>query len=241
LDGNRHLLYGLSDSERISRYRDVLAACPGLIADGHHRYKVSRLYADEIGAEPGTASASKLAVVTSLDSPGLTIDPIHRALRAPVGLDSPNVAILDRTDWHGDTGQDFAAAVAAAPQPALGVAAIAHSPQIWRLDPATGPAELPRAASDLAVVLLHHSVFPVWDIHSEAAVDGTVVYRSSADELWRAVTTGDLAAGFFLPPMSTSGFAGAIANGDVLPPKSTRFLPKLVSGLVWSGHDAGVA
>ena len=194
-----------------------------------------------IRAEGASASAAKLAVITSLDSPGLTIDPIHRALRAPVGLDSPQVAVVDRTDWNGGSGREFAAAVAAAPQPAIGVLTRGHPPQIWRLDPATGPEALPPAASDLAVVLLHHSVFPAWGIDADNAVDGTVLYRSNPDELWETTLDGSLATGFFLPPMTTAGFAGAIANGDVLPPKSTRFLPKLVSGLVWSRHDTEVA
>jgi uncharacterized protein (DUF1015 family) len=240
-DGNRHLLYRLDDEFRIASYRKALKSCAGLIADGHHRYKVSRLYAAEIDAERGTAGAAKLAVITSLDSPGLTIDPIHRALRAPVGLDSPQVAVVDRSVWNGTSGADFAAAVAAAPQPAVGVVAIGQAPQIWRLDPATGPEELPAAASHLTVVLLHHCIFPVWNIHADNAVDGTVLYRSDPDDLWKSTLDGSVATGFFLPPMSTGGFAGAIANGDVLPPKSTRFLPKLVSGLVWSGHDTGVA
>ena len=121
------------------------------------------------------------------------------------------------------------------------VVAIGQAPQIWLLDPATGPEELPAAASNLAVVLLHHCIFPVWNIHADNAVDGTVLYRSDPDDLWKSTLDGSVAAGFFLPPMSTAGFAGATANGDVLPPKSTRFLPKLVSGLVWSGHDTGVA
>ena len=37
--------------------------------------------------------------------------------------------------------------------------------------------------------------------------------------------------------MTPAGFAGAVAEGDVLPPKSTRFLPKVVSGLVWADHS----
>jgi uncharacterized protein (DUF1015 family) len=33
--------------------------------------------------------------------------------------------------------------------------------------------------------------------------------------------------------MSPRTFGDAIAAGQLMPPKSTRFLPKLVSGLVW--------
>ena len=42
--------------------------------------------------------------------------------------------------------------------------------------------------------------------------------------------------------LKTAGvpLTSATEDGDLLPPKSTRFLPKLVSGLVWCGHDAEV-
>nr|MDP9122388.1 DUF1015 domain-containing protein [Acidobacteriota bacterium] len=83
-DGHRHLLYRVEDRERIARYRKLLEDRPAAIADGHHRYKVAQRYAGAHGSRPGTAAAAKLAVVTSMSSPALTIDPIHRALRQPI-------------------------------------------------------------------------------------------------------------------------------------------------------------
>jgi uncharacterized protein (DUF1015 family) len=41
--------------------------------------------------------------------------------------------------------------------------------------------------------------------------------------------------------MSGESFARAMQGGSLLPPKSTRFLPKVASGLVWVGHDTPVA
>ena len=41
---------------------------------------------------------------------------------------------------------------------------------------------------------------------------GPVLYRSDPDDLWPSIARGQVAAGFFLPPMSTAGFAGAIAH-----------------------------
>jgi uncharacterized protein (DUF1015 family) len=50
------------------------------------------------------------------------------------------------------------------------------------------------------------------------------------------ITSGEAGLGLWLPPMSPMAFSVAIANGDLLPPKSTRFLPKVYSGLVWAAH-----
>jgi uncharacterized protein (DUF1015 family) len=86
------------------------------------------------------------------------------------------------------------------------------------------------------VVLLQEVLYPALGLAPAAATDGTVVYRSDPSELASLITSGELGAGFFLPPMSPAQFAAAIAGGDLLPPKSTRFLPKIYSGLVWASH-----
>jgi len=75
----------------------------------------------------------------------------------------------------------------------------------------------------------------------EAATNGTVIYRKDPDRLWSQVSNGELELGFWLPPMSAEGFAGAVAEGDLLPPKSTRFLPKVISGLIWADHRGALA
>ena len=51
------------------------------------------------------------------------------------------------------------------------------------------------------------------------------------------IAEGQVASGFWLPPMAPQKFAEAVSEGDVLPPKSTRFMPKLISGMVWAPHD----
>ena len=241
-DGHHHLLYRVDDPERIASYRDVLAV-PSAIADGHHRYKVAQRFAAETGAAPGTAAAAKLAVVTSLDSPALTIDPIHRALVGAVDLDLlAEGAGATRQVWDGEVGQArnageaFAAAVAAAPQPALGIWTAGHRPEIWQLDPEKGPASMPAGGRDLAVLLLHEVVLPSLGFAPEAATDGTVLYRSDPDVLWKMLGAGEAGTGLWLPSMQPAAFSAAIAHGDMLPPKSTRFLPKVMSGLVWGDH-----
>jgi uncharacterized protein (DUF1015 family) len=240
-DGHHHFLFRIDDPQRIARYRDLLAA-PAAIADGHHRYKVAQRFAAEAGAPTGTAAQAvntKLAVVTSLESPALTIDPIHRALTAPVDLERLAAAAGARRQvWSGDGGTGFAAAVAAAPEPALGIWTAGQRPEIWRLDPAAGPASLPAGGRDLSVLLLHEVLFPALGLAPEAATDGTVLYRSDPDVLYRMVAAGEAGTGLWLPPMQPVAFAAAIAQGDMLPPKSTRFLPKVMSGLVWSAHGS---
>ena len=246
--GHNHVLYRLDDPERIAVYRAALAPVPAAIADGHHRYQVAQRHAEAIRAHPGTAAAAKLAVLTSLNAAHLTIDPIHRALAGNPDLSSLHHFALERHPWQGSSGVAFAAAVAAAAQPALGVwpgvstpgvsTPGVGTPEIWRLDPAAALASTTPGAAQLPVVLLHDLLFPALGLPAAAGTDGTVIYRSDPAELHRMVAAGEVGIGFFLPPMTPADFAAAIAHGDLLPPKSTRFLPKVFSGLVWATHDA---
>lgn len=230
-DGHFHILYRVDDPARIALYQQALDV-PAAIADGHHRYKVGRRFAREHNAAPGTAAAAKLAVVTSLDSPALAIDPIHRAFKEPIDRSKLTGLRAAAEPFQGEGGAVFAAAVAAAPQPALGVWVHGGEPEIWRFDPAKAP--------EPAVKAFQETLLPALGLPPEASTDGTVVYRSNPGELWDQVASGELGTGIWLPPMQPSAFAAAIADGEMLPPKSTRFLPKVMSGLAWADHESKV-
>jgi len=236
-DGHFHVLYKVDDPARIALYRSALDV-PSAIADGHHRYKVAQRFAGAHGAGPGTAAAAKLSVVTSLDSPSLTIDPIHRALKEPADLAKLAGVPAATEPFRGSSGTAFAAAVAAAEQPAIGVWVHGREPEVWRLDPMTVPDPPAPGVPQLVVEIFQKTLLHALGLPQEASTNGTVVYRANPDELWRQVETGELGTGFWLPPMQPAAFAAAIADGSMLPPKSTRFLPKVMSGLVWADHES---
>ncbi len=233
--GNCHRLWPLA-SWRTSTYREALAPAAALIADGHHRYRTAVRYAAENRITQGPGAA-KLAVITSLASPALTIDPIHRGVTRSLPP-TQNQFLRSRRPSPAATGAALAAEVAAAPQPALGVANPRGRAEIWQLDATALPPDIAPGAAQLPAVLLDRLLLPAWGLPSTAATDGTLVYRSDPDQLWRAVAGGELAAGIWLPPMTPDAFHAAVADGGLLPPKSTRFLPKVASGLVWCPHDA---
>jgi uncharacterized protein (DUF1015 family) len=227
-DGHFHVLYRIDDPARIALYRQALDV-PSAIADGHHRYKVGQRFAREHGAQADTAAAAKLAVITSLDSPALTIDPIHRAFKEPVDLSCLAGVAASTWTFPGTDGAAFAAAVAAAPQPAIGVWGRGQEPEVWLLD-----------SPKLPVEIFQETILAALGLPPEASVDGTVVYRSNPEELWSQVASGELGTGIWLPPMQPAAFGAAIAGGQMLPAKSTRFLPKVMSGLVWADHESKV-
>lgn len=239
ISGNLHRLHAVTDSERVLEYQRTLAPLAALIADGHHRYRTAWLHAQDSDAPADSLVRTKLAVLSSLASPELSIDPIHRGLSTELDLAALGGAIRHRSIWEGSSGEDLARAVADAPQPALGVRVRGRQAELWQLQPGLEVGDLPPAATQLSVVVLHRALLAQLGMGPETATDGTIVYRSDADTLWREVESGDLATGFWLPSMPGDLFAAATEDGQVLPPKSTRFLPKLASGLVWCSRRDG--
>lgn len=238
--GHLHGLHRIDDAETIDRFRQLLAPSPAWIADGHHRYRVASEYARRRQPAEGTAAAAKLAVITSLASPGLRIDPIHRAVVQRVDPDAATSLAAERTTWTGSCGADLATAVARAAQPSIGVCATDGRAEVWRLDPDQAPEELPDGARRLAAALVHGPLFERLGLAPGASHDGSVVYRSDPDDLFDEVARGDASLGVWLPPTSPELFAQAVEAGDRLPPKWTRFVPKLASGLVWCPHETEI-
>ena len=240
--GDIHALFRITDRERIAAYSAALAGARAAIADGHHRTQVAQTYAAEERAAGGAAAACKMVVLTSLTSANLRIDPVHRGIRVPVDRGAMSALPARRETLEATGGAAIAARVAAAPQPALAVWFQGDpTPELWTLDPAAAPADMPGRKADLPASLLHHHLLKAAGVPIESATDGSIAYEADPDDIIASLERSEITAGVFLPPMTPKQFALATEDGDLLPPKSTRFLPKLVSGLVWCGHDSTVA
>ena len=119
----------------------------------------------------------------------------------------------------------------------MGVWKAGDDPELWTLDAAAILEKTTAPTPELSVTLLD-AVLPELGLGEEAATDGTITYRSDPDRLWTEMSSSKFDVSFWLPPISPEQFSEALAVTDLLPPKSTRFLPKLASGLVWALHSA---
>lgn len=230
-DGNAHSIQPIVDG--LEAYAAALADVDGLIADGHHRTRVATLYAEETGAAGDTAAGCKLVVIVSLASEGLTIDPIHRAWAGDADIEPLRRLTTGVTAVEGSS---LETAVADAAGPAIGVWQRGGTPEVWRLDADGIRAAADGPVPDLPVALLH-AAFPTLGWDAASATDGTITYRSDPARLAGEMRDGAFSLSVWLPPMTPQAFGQALEVLPVLPPKSTRFLPKLVSGMVWSRHD----
>jgi len=77
-DGTVNRVWRVEDPAVHAAVTELLAGAELLIADGHHRYETARAFRDEVGGE-GPHSYTLMSL-TGLDDPGLLVFPTHRLL-----------------------------------------------------------------------------------------------------------------------------------------------------------------
>ena len=219
VDGVEHVVERVTDPERIAAIRDHLATDDVLIADGHHRYGISRTHRDDVRAATGrtdTAAEQTLAFVGELVAEQLSIEAIHR-LYSSITFSSLRDALATRFDLSP----------AEAPSPAT-LAAMEADGRLVLLGPDGAEWLTPRAGAFDDVRALDGA----W---LEATLDGTVAdvtYQHGIDEVAAAVATGAAAGAVLIRPVSIAEIERTAREGLLMPPKSTFFTPKLRTGFV---------
>ena len=212
-----------------------LPPSPLYIADGHHRYETASAYALE---NPGGAADRVLALIVSAQDPGLAVLPTHRVI---FGTGRELERMLPRWREWFDV-QPFAAdrdPVAALASLGKGRTAclVADRSRILALllKPGALPDRLPSLAQssavrDLDVARIESLV--VKEILGAGTSTPIVRYVADAKEALGMVQQGGAAVAVLLNPTRVEQVFAVADAGDVMPPKSTYFVPKVPSGLV---------
>jgi uncharacterized protein (DUF1015 family) len=220
----------------------LLADAQLLIADGHHRYETAIAYRDEIGGE-GPHNYTLMAL-TGLDDPGLSIFPTHRLLsgfaddperqrRLGEGLretfDVTEVE-TDRLDPLGEEG--------------VGVFGLydSHHKRTFRLR-LKDTTELdkllegePEAYRRLDAAILETLVLKGIAGLSEDDILAKrgLGYAKSVDDSLRLLEEGAYDVAFILRPIPVDQTRAICESDANMPPKSTYFYPKVLTGLVFN-------
>jgi uncharacterized protein (DUF1015 family) len=236
-DGTRHRLWRVSDPTAIETVQSTLKDTELLIADGHHRYETARVYAEEVGGEG--AHRYVLMYLVSLEDPGLEIFPTHRLL---VGLDQQR-----REALHGELERDWRIEPINPDelQPAgdgpvrAGYLEKGRARMLSLRDQAIADAALPEHAEpyrrlDTAVLealVLQGALNMTEDDISH--LNG-LEYARSTEEARARVDTGEADAAFFMRSTPVEHVREVAAAGETMPPKSTYFFPKVLTGLLFN-------
>ncbi len=239
-DGTVHTLWPVTDPEVHDAVTGELAGSELLIADGHHRYETARTYRDEIGGE-GDHEFTLMAL-TGLDDPGLTVFPTHRLL---TDLDADGLARL-RDDLAGPfelTEVPTGADLDPGGLEATGCFGYVDRTGVRYLlelrDPGTLIDLMPErsdAYRTLDAAILEKVVLEGMLEMTEADVEAKkgIAYSKSVEDAVTRVETDEADAAFILRATPVEQVRAVADAGETMPPKSTYFFPKLLSGMAFN-------
>jgi len=220
VDGVEHIVERVSDPVRIQAIADTIGSDDVLIADGHHRYGISRTYRDEVRSTNGNQSNpadDTLAFVNELVADQLSVEAIHR-LYHDVSFDDLETA-LDSSFERLDAGA-----------PDSHTLATMDADDVLCLIRPDGTAQWLHARSGAFDGV--RSLDGAWLEHTLSDVSHSVTYQHGVDHVVDAVTSGGAVAAVLIRPVSVAEIERTAREGALMPPKSTFFTPKLRTGLV---------
>lgn len=240
-DGVTHRLWRLDDPALINEVSASIGDQNLFIADGHHRYRVAqelrrqkmaRLTEKFTGEEPFNYV---MTYFTNMDSKDLQILPMHRIVKSfPKDLSVLEEYFrLDRVPNKRELLIPLARA--GKNEHAFGLYTRAG---VWllrlknKLLVDKHIQEGSKEYKHLDATILKHFVFDRAGIKSE-----DIIYTKDFEEVISTIDQGQAAAGFIMNPVPISQLQAIALNGEKMPPKTTYFYPKVLSGLTVYSMD----
>ena len=240
--GTAHRIWRVGDAGVHEAVASELADGELLIADGHHRYETALAYAREIGGE-GPHNYVLMALV-SLEDPGLTVFGTHRLLKE-LGSDQQEAirdAARERFELE-EVAENTLVPGADEPPVSFGYMD-SHHLKPWRLRlTAAGEKALDEALADRSDAYRRLDAAALEELFLKRAVGLStddiaakrgLGYTPDAAEAIAKLKAKEYDAAFFLRPTPVEQVRAVAAAGETMPPKSTYFFPKLLTGIVFN-------
>jgi uncharacterized protein (DUF1015 family) len=245
--GVENRLWVVTDEKTHTAVGGLLAGKPVFIADGHHRYETGLKYRDEL-ADSGESSGWDdpanfcLMMLVAMSDPGLLILPTHRLVSGLDGLSSRDLTGRLEPEFEvtpvgaGEAGCRAAweAIERRGEQDLLGFGTVADGN--WLLARLRSDAAMDRLAPaqsadwrSLGVSVLHVLVLDVLLAH-ERKLACRYVHSLAEVSADMAARSSDLAC--LVPSVRMSQVESIASNLETMPPKSTYFYPKILTGMV---------
>lgn len=260
--GTHTSLWRLSDPATLAVITGGLRQCTLWIADGHHRYAAAKAFRDRLRAqdrsEPGTRSYDYvMAFLTSMDSPGVTILPYHRAVGGRLDVDRDAFAKLAREffdvkEFSFEGFESRSEQIRRKLRESVRVGRNVHAAymgggsfflllirQDLDKDRLFGE-ELGGPLRDLDVSVVHHLLLEkALGITREEQRDehGPLRYTDDMERAMAWVDAKEAQVAILLNPTLKEQLMAVAGAGLQMPQKSTYFYPKVLTGLVLNPLD----
>ena len=214
-----HTVERVTDPQRVAAIQSAVGANPVLIADGHHRYAISRTFRDEVRTTRGAGTAAELTLtyVAELVEDQLSIDAIHRLY--------PGISAEVLTGWLSP----YFDVTEAGPVTPGFASEVTHRGALCLVRPdGTGAWLTPKPAAFADVRALDGAYLE----YALRDHDLDVAYQHGVQHVVDRVAAGDAGVGVLIRPTSIIEIRRTADERLLMPPKSTFFTPKLRTGLV---------
>jgi uncharacterized protein (DUF1015 family) len=215
-----HSVERVEDGARIAAISSAISAHPVVIADGHHRYAISRTYRDETRERLNSKSSGAeltMTYVNELIDEQLSVAAIHRlyqdiSYKELAAALSPFFTINDADPLGPTTLSQM--------NERGSLCLVAKTGRTHWLTPIAdkfaGVRNLDSAYLEHALSSVHHEVR----------------YQHGVSEVQHELKTSDATAAILIRPVSVAEIQRTANEGLLMPPKSTFFSPKLRTGFV---------
>ncbi len=232
-DGAMHKLFRISDPALTTKISRELSGKPLFIADGHHRYEVALEFKKEMDLKTGrTGDEPKpwdyvLMFLANMSDEGITILPTHRLVK---GISDKEAVISKlKSDFEIKeipAGEDITKTILGGGKNTFGL--YLDSEQKWYMLKYFGGKlkDVHAALNDLDVVVLHELV-----LKRDLGITD-IAYEMDVNEALKKVRSKEFDAVFFLYPTGVKDLERVASANLRMPPKSTYFYPKLLTGMV---------
>lgn len=239
-DDTVNSLWIVRDWQVIDGLSKLLENKPLFIADGHHRYEVSLAYKEELRDMPPGPHQYTLMALVSMNDPGLCVLPTHRVIKLPKKLEPPMENILEESfdveHLKGGKPDLLEKRLAESPLYSFGLF-LGDTKEYYlltlrnqRLLKKAFP-DMPECLRELEVTVLHGLAIDRL-LHNSSKEENNIRYVHDTTQAISLVESGDYDMAFFINPTPIDQVRAVASQRLKMPPKSTFFYPKLLSGLV---------
>ncbi len=240
--GTVNRLWKVEDPAVLTAVTECLAGAQLLIADGHHRYETARAFRDEVGGE-GLHNYTLMSL-TGLDDPGLTVFPTHRLLSGFADDPERQERLGNGLRELFDVEEVSRDEIDPADEEGVGVFGLydAFHKRAFRLrlkDPGEVDRRLegkPEAYRRLDSAILETLVLKGLAGMSDHDIDerNGLEYAKSVDDALRLVDEGEYDVAFVQRGVPVEQVKDICNTDAVMPPKSTFFFPKVMTGFAFN-------
>ncbi len=238
-DGTMHRLWKITDSSFIEKIREEMSDKDVFIADGHHRYETALAFQQEM-KEKGLNKTGEepfnyvLMFLANMEDEGLSLLPTHRLVELDSDIHPKDILgehfEIEKISPEERSGEEVRREMfhmMQAKKHSFGMYLTnVDMYYVLSFNGSIEDMDLPDCLKKLDVTVLHQFIF------EKLLNIGHYEYEMAPDVAVARANKGSFEAVFFLNNTEIADVRDVALAGHRMPPKSTYFYPKLLTGMV---------